>query len=64
MKLVFDMKLKRPACVLLQAVLGGDKGIANRFSSELWLIEPTPDMKLYEINKEQLDKLVEYMDKK
>lgn len=63
MKIVFDTKLRRPACAILQAVLGGDQGIANRFSSETWLISPTPDMSCYEVTEGQLTQLVEMADK-
>lgn len=56
-RLLYDMKLMRPACVLLQAVAGGSVG---GFDLELlgeWLVAPTPDMKMYEITDEQLEQL-------
>lgn len=56
-KIVYDMKLRRPACPILQVVLGGDEGIARNLQN--WLINPTPDMKCYEISEEQLKKLEE-----
>jgi hypothetical protein len=59
-KLVYDIKLKRPACALLQAVLGGDQGMANNFPSEHWLIAPTPDMKAYQISDEDLKACIQY----
>jgi hypothetical protein len=44
--LVIDIKQMRPACVLLQAVFGGDSGTLNRyFDAEDWIINPTPDMR-------------------
>lgn len=58
MKLVFDIKQKRPACALLQVLLGGDLGIANKFVSESWLLNPTSDMKVYQITKDQLDEVI------
>jgi len=58
MKILYDAKLKRPACVLLQAAAMSDYSIANRFPSESWLVYPTPDMKIYEVTPEQLDYLV------
>lgn len=43
---VMDMKQRRPACVLLQAAMGGDPAVVRElFYSEKWLISPTPDMK-------------------
>jgi hypothetical protein len=58
MKLVYDIKLKRPGCALIQAVMGGDRGIANHFKSEHWLINPTPDLKLYETTPEELKTVI------
>lgn len=58
MRIVYDATLKRPACALLQAVLGGDGGVANHFDSEDWLIAPTPGMHTYEVTPDQLKKLV------
>jgi len=57
-RIVFDAKVKRPACVLLQAALGGDIHVARRFPAESWLISPTPDMKLYSATDEQIELLV------
>ena len=59
-RLVYDLKKMRPACAILQAVLGGDQGMANNFPSEHWLINPTPDMKAYEISNQELAKVIEY----
>ena len=59
MKLVYDVKLKRPACAILQAVFGGDPHLAGRFPSETWLMSITPDLKLYEITEDQLERLIE-----
>ena len=45
--LVFDKKLKRPACVLLQAVYGcghNNGFLQMTFDSNTWLVAPTPDM--------------------
>jgi hypothetical protein len=43
-RIVFDTKLERPACVLLQVGLGGDPKLAHLFPTETWLLAPTPDM--------------------
>lgn len=58
--LVYDLKLRRPACALLQAALGGSPGMANSFPSEHWLIAPTPDMKAYQISDEELAGVIQY----
>lgn len=61
MKLVFDINLMRPGCALLQAAMGGDEGVANRFHAEAWLLAPTPAMKAYEVTPEQYDKIVKFV---
>lgn len=60
MKIVYDAKLKRPGCVLLQA-LGGtvSSEVMHRFPTNSWLLAPTPDMKVYEVNEKQLEILIE-----
>jgi hypothetical protein len=58
--LVYDMKLRRPGCALLQAALGGSAGAANRFPTEHWLLAPTPDLKPYQISDEQLAEVIRY----
>ena len=58
LKIVFDTALMRPACALLQAVKGGTPGIASRFPSESWLIDPTDNMKLYAVSEAQLQILI------
>lgn len=57
MTLVYDATLMRPACPILQAVLGGDEGLSRYFSPDSWLVEPTPDMKAYLVTQEQLFEL-------
>lgn len=58
MKIAFDVKLRRPACAILQAVYGGDEHALARFDADTWLVNPTPDIKLYEVTTEQLKQLV------
>lgn len=54
MKIVYDTKLHRPACVLLQAAMGGDHMVVGQtFDARLWLLTPTPDMALYEVTRDQ-----------
>lgn len=44
--LLYDTRLKRPACVLLQAIAGGDsEALLELFDSGDWLVSPTPDMR-------------------
>lgn len=59
MTIVFDCELRRPACPILQAIFGGDQGIAKSFPPETWLLVPTPGMKPYLVTQEQLQKLVQ-----
>ncbi len=59
MKVVFDIRQMKPGCALLQAALGGTEGIANVFPAEAWLIAPTDDLKVYEVNECQLNQLIE-----
>ena len=53
--LLYDVRLKRPACVLLQALAGGatyamgDLG----FEAQDWLTSPTPDMRLIAGSEDQ-----------
>jgi hypothetical protein len=58
--LVYDLKLKRPGCALLQAALGGSGGMANQFPTEHWLLAPTPDLKPYKISDEELAQVIRY----
>ncbi len=58
--IVYDLKLRRPGCVLLQAALGGSAGMANNFPTEHWLLAPTPDMKVYNISDEELAGVIKY----
>jgi hypothetical protein len=59
-KLVFDTKLKRPACVILQAIYGGDSGaVSEHFPPDTWLITPTPDMTRFRIPRSRLPEIAE-----
>lgn len=61
--LVYDIKLMRPGCALLQAAMGGTVP-ATLFPSECWLLAPTPDMKAYRINRDDLDRVVAFHSKR
>lgn len=56
--IVFDLVERRPACVLLQAALGGSPGIAQMFPTEKWLVSKTPDMQAYKIPEAELERVV------
>lgn len=59
---VYDLTLDRPACVLVAAALGGSTAVAKLFPSELWLLAPTPQMKVYEISDAGLALLVKRLE--
>lgn len=54
---IYDAKLKRPACVLLQAAFGGTSSLAHRFDSRDWLVSPTPDMRGYMVTLDEIRQL-------
>lgn len=62
--IVIDAKLKRPACPLLQAVMGGNIHAPNLFTAASWLTSPTPDMKRYATTKEELERFAEIVNKR
>lgn len=59
MKLCFDIKLRRPGCVLLAAATGADVALAQQFNSKTWLVSPTPDLRVYEVTPEEFAKILE-----
>lgn len=58
-RIVYDVELRRPACALLQAALGGTLGVSSHFPSRLWLDHPTDGMRLLRGTREELAMLVE-----
>ena len=62
MKIAFDTEEMKPGCVLLQATMGCDSAMAHLFSTAHWLLAPTPNLKVYEVNDSQLDQLVEMVE--
>jgi hypothetical protein len=45
--LLYDIELHAPACVLLQAAAGCDRGMEfSLFDSRHWITHPTPGMRL------------------
>lgn len=59
MKLCFDIKLRRPGCVLIAAAMGAESRLASQFKTETWLLAPTPDLKVYEVTPEEFAKILE-----
>lgn len=57
--LLFDIKLRRPACVLLQAMAGcgHNNFLQMNFDSRDWLTAPTPDMRKVRGTREQWQRL-------
>ena len=59
MKIAFDITLMRPACALLQAAYRCDYALADLFPTEIWLPSPTPDLRVYNMERSQLPLLLE-----
>lgn len=58
-RVVYDIKLMRPACVLVAASFGVNPEVNRQFDTQDWLLSPTPDMKVYPIESdEQLAQLI------
>ncbi len=53
--LAYDFTLGKPGCALIQAAMGSDynQDFLLDFPSDTWLTEPTPNMRLYELNEDQ-----------
>ena len=63
--IVFDQKQWKPACVLLQACLGGDSHVTGRlFDATSWLLAPTEDMKRYELTLSEWQKVAKTVNEK
>lgn len=58
-RIIYDLVLKRPECVLLQAAMGGSVHVANLFPNDVWLLAPTPNMRGYEVTDRELAILVD-----
>jgi hypothetical protein len=54
--ILFDVKLNRPGCVLLQAATTNSRSsgfVSTQFNAETWLVAPTKDMRLITGTREQ-----------
>lgn len=47
--IAYDTTLYRPGCVIIQAAYGGSSELAAEFPTDLWLLAPTPNMKVYPV---------------
>jgi len=57
--LAYDKQLMQPGCVLLQVAYGGCQQAAHFFDPKKWLLAPTKDMKVYQVNSmKELQKIV------
>jgi hypothetical protein len=54
---VYDVRLRRPACALLQSLMGGTVSNEDLMFLGDWLVNPTPGMQLYRVSREELDAL-------
>jgi len=55
--LAYDVKLRQPGCVLLQAIMGGtvpSRLFHRYFDNSTWLFGSTDDMKLYRVTDADL----------
>lgn len=54
-RLAYDFTLGKPGCALLQAAFDGNTNpeFGMDFPSDTWLIELTPNMRVYELNDDQ-----------
>lgn len=55
--LVFDPTLNKVGCVLLQAALGGTRGLCYLFDTEDWFLAPTENMKMYQGTREEWEQV-------
>lgn len=58
--IAYDTTLYRPGCVLIQAHMGGNSEFCAEFHTDLWVLHPTPNMKLYPVrDRKFLEMLVD-----
>lgn len=58
MLLAFDITRMQPGCPLVQAAMGGTPIAASWFPTSRWLLAPTDEMRLYEVDFARLAQLV------
>ena len=52
-KFVIDLKQQLPACVLIQAIYGGDRNLEIMMPGLEWILAPNSDMKMVQGTMEQ-----------
>lgn len=57
--IVYDIKLRRPACILLQAAFRATVTTQDISGMGDWLTYPTPDMSKYEVTEKDIKMLQE-----
>ena len=58
-KFAYDCELRRPACALIQAGMGGNAALCAEFPTSSWLVVPTEALRLYPVADEaMLSKLI------
>ena len=58
MKIAYDVVLLRPGCAVVHAAMGVSTNVSWFFPTDTWLTSNTPDMSVYEVTSDQLEKLV------
>lgn len=57
-RIAYDTQRMQPGCVLIQAAMGGTvPNFSSLFDASTWLLAPTDDMKLFEVDEIQLEGL-------
>ena len=59
--IVFDVELRRPACAIVNAVLGGDHAAPMYFDPETWLVAPTPGMRPFRVRRETIESVAKQL---
>lgn len=63
MKLLFDIREMKVGCALMQAIYGGTPTLSGSFDTKHWFLAPTENMKLYNVTEQQVEFLIEKMNK-
>ncbi len=63
MLIAYDIKLMRPACALIAAILRANPACSAKFNTRHWLLTKTPDMCVYPVTPKQLEQLVQLTEK-
>ena len=62
-KAVFHKDTKRPACVLLQVLYGGNRSVASLFLPELWHVDCCDDFVMVEETFQRFGEIATRMNK-